>query len=58
MFDKVLAEENITLLLNTQVVALDKSNDIILSINAIELDTDNIYQIFASYFVDATGDGF
>lgn len=58
LFDKVLAEENITLLLNTQVVALDNNNDIILSINAIELNTDNIYQIFASYFVDATGDGF
>ena len=58
LLDKVKAEKNITLLLNTSVYQATKSNEsTIKSINAFCSQTSIEYNIQSDYFCDASGDG-
>ena len=57
LYDKVISEPNITLLLDTMVFEVLAENDRINSIQAICSPTEEIYKIKAKYFIDCTGDG-
>ncbi|MFC3122500.1 FAD-dependent oxidoreductase [Agaribacter flavus] len=58
LLDKVIAEKNITLLLNTAAYQVNKSSDTkIESIDAFCSQNSTHYQISAPLFCDATGDG-
>ncbi len=58
LIDKVLAEKNITLLLNTVLYAVEKSDDRhIASVTAINPQNGTSYRISGSLFADCTGDG-
>lgn len=58
LIDKVLAEKNITLLLNTVLYRAEKSDDrTITSITAINAQNGTEYHISGRYFADCTGDG-
>ncbi len=58
LFEKVKNEANITLLLNTSVSALEKSADrIIKCVKAFNSQNSTHYNITASLFCDASGDG-
>ncbi|WP_448249652.1 FAD-dependent oxidoreductase [Thalassotalea agariperforans] len=58
LLDKVITEENITLLLNTAAYQVNKSSDtIISSIEAFCSQNSTHYKIAAPLFCDATGDG-
>lgn len=58
ILDKVSSEDNITLLLNTQVYHVDKSNDDVISkVTAFNSQTQVNYEITADLFCDASGDG-
>lgn len=58
LLDKVVAEKNITLLLNTAVFEVDKSGgDAIRSVRAFCSQNSTMYRIAAPLFCDASGDG-
>jgi len=58
LLDKVMAEKNIRLLLNTVVTDVHKSGDrTIESVEAVCPQTDTYYTISAGLFCDASGDG-
>lgn len=58
LLEKVIEEKNITLLLNTALVGCEKENSHrIRSVQAFNSQTSTSFQIDASYYVDATGDG-
>lgn len=58
LLDKVYAEENITLLLNTAVFEVAKSgDDRIRSVKAFNSQNSTLYEIQAPLFLDASGDG-
>lgn len=57
LLDKVTAEKNIQLLLNTAVFEVDKDGDQIQSISAFCSQNSTLYQLEAPLFCDATGDG-
>ncbi len=57
LYDKVISEPNITLLLDTVVFEASTEEDRIDSISAICSTTEEIYEIKAKYFIDCTGDG-
>lgn len=58
LMDKVLAEKNITLLLNTTLYKVDKGNDRnISSVTAINSQNGTEYSISGQMFADCTGDG-
>src|SRR5690606_1885338 len=60
VLDKVVAEPNITLLLNTAVIDVEKSADdadTITSLRAFCSQNSTAYQLVAPLFCDATGDG-
>lgn len=58
LLDKVIGEANITLLLNTAVVAATKSSsDIIASVNAFCSQNSTEYELVSKLFCDASGDG-
>lgn len=60
LLDKVVSEPNITLLLNTVVTEVEKSDvdsDIITSIHAFCSQNSTSYNLHASLFCDASGDG-
>ena len=58
LMDKVLTEKNITLLLNTTLYKVDKSNDRnISSVTAINSQNGTEYSISGQMFADCTGDG-
>ncbi len=59
LLEKVLAEPNITLLLNTLVVdvILSEDNRRIKAVRAIQLASEKTFELQAAMFVDATGDG-
>ncbi|WP_316837309.1 FAD-dependent oxidoreductase [Pedobacter nutrimenti] len=58
LLDKVIAENNIRLLLNTAVYEMDKkSDDEIRSITGFCSQNSTLYSIFAPYFCDCSGDG-
>lgn len=58
MLDKVMSEENITLLLNTCVYEVEKStNKIIKSVRGFCSQNSTMYEVSAPLFCDASGDG-
>lgn len=58
MLDKVMGEENITLLLNTCVYEVEKStNKIIKSVRGFCSQNSTMYEVAAPLFCDASGDG-
>lgn len=58
LLEKVSAEPNITLLLNTQVFELEKDGDMrIKSVRAFCSQNSTMYELEAPYFCDASGDG-
>ena len=57
LFEKVRAEPNITLLLNTSVTAAITRGDRIVSCQAERASTEESFTICARVFVDCTGDG-
>lgn len=58
LMDKVLAEKNIRLLLNTVVTDVTKDGDRkIASLSAFNPQNDTLYEISADIFCDASGDG-
>ena len=56
LFEKVKAEKNITLLLNTSCIDLEKDGDKISSAKAWQLTTYSWHVIHAELFVDSSGD--
>lgn len=57
MYDKVMSEKNITLLLDTNYYDVEVSKGTVKKIKAICTATEEIYEIEAKYFSDCTGDG-
>lgn len=58
LLDKVMSEQNITLLLNTAVYQVTKADDVtIKSVEAFCSQNSTHYSILAPLFCDATGDG-
>jgi hypothetical protein len=58
LLEKVLEEPNITLLLNTMVFGVEKSNDETIStVIAFNAQNSTEYNIFGKLFCDASGDG-
>ena len=57
LFDKVMAQENLTLFLNTCMDHAETENGRIISISAYQQTTEKRYTFHAPLFVDATGDG-
>lgn len=56
IYNKVIAEENITLLLNTSCVGVVEKNGTIDSVKAWQLTTYTNYSIHAQYYADCSGD--
>ncbi|GAB3163307.1 FAD-dependent oxidoreductase [Telluribacter humicola] len=56
MYDKVISEKNITLLLDTVLYDAEVANSEIKLIRAICSQTEEIYEIKAKYYADCTGD--
>ncbi|GJM64035.1 FAD-dependent oxidoreductase [Persicobacter diffluens] len=57
LLDKVQAEENITLLLNTAAFAVDKAGETITEVSAFNAQNSTAYKLKGKYFMDASGDG-
>ncbi|MFC2125583.1 FAD-dependent oxidoreductase [Bacteroidota bacterium] len=57
LYDKVVSEPNITLLLDSIVFDAIIANNNINSIKAICSQTEEIYDVESKYFIDCTGDG-
>ncbi len=57
LYEKVKLEPNITLLLDTTVVAVAKDGDGIRSVRAVRNPTEDEFVITARFFADCTGDG-
>jgi hypothetical protein len=57
MYDRVMSEKNITLLLDTVFYEADVSRGKVNKIKAICSPTEEIYEIKAKHFADCTGDG-
>ena len=56
MYDKIMSEENITLLLDTAFIDVQVSNGEIKMITALCSPTEEIYEIKAKFYADCTGD--
>ncbi len=57
LYNKVISESNITLLLDTALFDVVKKDDRISSVTAFCSPTEEIYEISAAHFADCTGDG-
>lgn len=57
LYDKCRREPNLTLLLNTTVVAAEVEGDLIRSVRAERPSTEQVFCIRAPMFADCTGDG-
>ncbi|MDR2271522.1 MAG: FAD-dependent oxidoreductase [Sphingobacterium sp.] len=57
MYDKILTDPNITLLLDTSLYEVVKNGNQIESIKGYCSQTEEIYDVKAQYFADCTGDG-
>ncbi len=55
--DEVLAEPNITLLLNTELCSLTMEQDRIKSVRGVQLGSEIHWDIAADWYIDCTGDG-
>jgi hypothetical protein len=57
LYEKCLAEPNLTLLLNTEIVGVSIKKNQITSVFASRPNTEDEFEITASIFIDCTGDG-
>ena len=57
LYDKCRNEPNLTLMLNTAVIAVDMADGVIRGVTAERVSTEDRFQITAKVFVDCTGDG-
>jgi hypothetical protein len=57
LYEKVILEPNIRLLLDTDVVGVEVANNVIHSARALRLSTEDEFLISARFFADCTGDG-
>jgi hypothetical protein len=57
IYDRVMSEKNITLLLDANFYEAEVSSGTVKKIKAICTPTEEIYEITAKYFADCTGDG-
>lgn len=57
LLEQVLAQKNITLLLNTHITELKMGDHTVQSVSGFQLGTERFYEIEAAYFIDCTGDG-
>lgn len=57
LYEKCRAEENLTLLLNTTLTAVQLEGDRIVSATAMRESTEDSFTIHAEVFMDCTGDG-
>jgi hypothetical protein len=57
LYEKCRAEPNLTLMLNTAVTGVRMEDSRILSVLAARESTEHYFEIFASIFMDCTGDG-
>ena len=57
MYDKVISEPNITLLLDTMMYDAESSNDRVTSVRAFSSQTEEIFIVKAKHYADCTGDG-
>ena len=56
LYEKVMAEENITLLLNTSCLDATMDGDRIVSIKAWQSNAETFHTVHATYFADCSGD--
>lgn len=56
MYDKIMSEKNITLLLDTAFIDVQVSNGEISMVTALCSPTEEIYEIKAKFYADCTGD--
>ena len=57
LYEKVVLEPNIRLLLDTDVIAAEVQGDAIRSVRAVRHSTEDEFVITAKFFADCTGDG-
>lgn len=57
LFEAIYNEPNLTLLLNTHVMDVERSDDRVTAVRAYQLGTEKQFRLTAEYFIDATGDG-
>lgn len=57
MYDKVLSEKNITLLLDAMLFDVESRGKEVKAVKAYCSQTEELYEISARYFMDCTGDG-
>jgi hypothetical protein len=57
LYEKVMLEPNIRLLLDTDVVGVEREGDRIRAARAVRLSTEDEFLIRAKFFADCTGDG-
>lgn len=57
-FDFIYAEKNVELFLNTHVTKVETENDMVKSVSAVQLNSENEYVFSADVFIDCSGDGF
>ena len=57
LYDRCAKTANLTLMMNTKMVAVTKSGRNIVSINVLSLNDSNFETIRGKYFIDGTGDG-
>ena len=57
LYEKVMLEPNIRLLLDTDVVGVEMRGDTIVAARALRLSTEDEFVITARFFADCTGDG-
>src|SRR5690606_32146855 len=57
MYNKVITEPNITLLLDTMMYDAESDNGTITSVRAFSSQTEEIFIVRATHFADCTGDG-
>lgn len=57
LYEKIVLEPNITLLLDTDVVSAEVAGDVIVSARALRHSTEDEFVIKARFFADCTGDG-
>ncbi len=56
LYDKVVSEKNITLLLNTALFDVETNGNRITSVSGLCSDTEQIYKVKADFYADCTGD--
>lgn len=57
LFDKLVSEKNITLLLDTTVMDVEVTDNKVTMVRTICSPTEEIYEISAKFYADCTGDG-